>query len=282
MGSTRDIWLVCNPASGSNDENALETLESCCAEASFHVSRKIVFPDEDLPDGNALDEAGIELVAVFTGDGTINALIKKLSGWGGRILVLPGGTMNLLYHRLHGDREMDEVIRLAAEGKARPHRPGVIECPEGVALAGLLAGPGTSWYDVRETMRDNDVLGVVDSTVQAIGETLADPGIACGEAGKPEGYPLIMLTPHDEGIEVSAYHAETTSEFLTQGWALLRRSFREGPHDVLGTFDEVTLASTDDRPFGILVDGEKREAPREEKFRLAACGVDLLATAVDD
>ncbi len=221
-------------------------------------------------------------MAIFAGDGTINAAIDRLAGWSGQVLILPGGTMNLLYHRLHGDREMDEVLRLVAAGKARPRRPGVIGCSQGVALAGLLAGPGTSWYDVRETMREGDVLGVVDSAAQAIGETLADPGIACREAGSAEGYPLIMLTPHDEGIEVAAYHAETTTEFLSQSWALLRRSFREGPHDILGTFDRCTLASTDGEAFGILIDGEKHDAGPTEEFELVACGVDLLATPRDD
>ncbi|MXO60469.1 hypothetical protein GRI89_13065 [Altererythrobacter salegens] len=282
MGAAPDIWLICNPASGSNDAAGLAALEDRCGDLGFRIAGKTVFPEEDLPDGAALDAAGVGLVAIFTGDGTINAVIGRLDGWGGQVLILPGGTMNLLYHRLHGDRPFEEVLRLVAAGEADVRRPGVIGCNRGVALAGLLAGPGTSWFDVRETMRDGDVLGVVESAAQAIGETLAEPGIACREAGSTEGYPLIMLTPHDEGIEVAAYHAETTAEFLSQGWALLRRSFREGPHDVLGTFDRLILASTDGAPFGIMIDGEKREAEAVEEFRLVACGVDLLATATDD
>lgn len=282
MDGKRDIWLVRNEASGSNDEEALAALEGCCAEAGFRIRRQICFPEHALPAPAELDREGIGLVAVFSGDGTANALLDWLGGWSGAVLVLPGGTMNLLYHRLHGEREIAEVVGLAAAGKARRRRPGVIRCPQGTALVDLLAGPGTGWYEVREAMREGDVLAVADSAAQALEETLAEPGIACREVGRKEGYPLVMLTPHDAGIEVSAFHADTPGELLAQGLALLRRNFREGPHDSLGLLPRVTLASTDGAPFGLLLDGEKAEASGEQEFVLAPCEVDLLATGADD
>ena len=99
MGCKRDIWLVRNDASGSNREDVLAALEGCCVEAGFHIARQTCFPDEPLPAPQDLDAAGIDLVAVFTGDGTANTLIGALAGWRGAVLVLPGGTMNLLYRR---------------------------------------------------------------------------------------------------------------------------------------------------------------------------------------
>ena len=33
------------------------------------------------------------------------------------MLVLPGGTMNLLYHRLHGERTLEEVVAAVARGR---------------------------------------------------------------------------------------------------------------------------------------------------------------------
>ena len=282
MDGKRDIWLVRNEASGSNDEAALAALEQCCAEAGFRVLRQICFPQDELPTAAELDRADIALVAVFSGDGTANTLIDALAGWAGAILVLPGGTMNLLYHRLHGQREIADVIALTAAGKARRLRPSVIRCPQGTATVDLLAGPGTSWYEVREAMREADMLAVADSAAQALGETLGEPGIACREVGRKEGYPLVMLTPHQSGIEISGFHAETPGELVSQGWALLRRNFREGPHDVLGLLPRLTLESTDGKSFGLLLDGEKAEASGAQEFVLAPCEVDLLATEDDD
>jgi hypothetical protein len=283
MTGAQRIWLVVNDASGSNDEQAVAALEQSCGGAGFALAQIVRFPAQPLPTAIMLDNAGVGMVAVFAGDGTVNALVNQLAGWSGTVLVLPGGTMNLLFHRLHGEREADEVIRLAAAGEAKAVRPGVIACRAGTALADLLAGPGTRWYEVREAMREADVLAVAGNAAQALGETLATPGIVCREpaVGRAEGYPLVMLTPTDGGIRVSGFYAETAGEVLEGTWALLRRRFREGPHDELGLVDRIILASTAGEPFGVLIDGEKAESPRSEEFRLVPCGVDLLATRTD-
>jgi hypothetical protein len=283
MSAPHPIWLVNNASSGSNDDAALDALEECCGANGFQVARRTVFPAQDLPTPAILDAAGIDRVAVFAGDGTINTLIASLAGWSGAVLVLAGGTMNLLYHRLHGERSMEEVVAAAASGETVMRRPGVIRCQFGDAYAGMLAGPGTSWGRVREAMREANVVELAAGTVQAIEQTLTGDQIACAEPafGRPEGYPLVMLTPFDDGIEVEAYHAETAGQYLEQAWALLKRNFREGPHDVLGKADAIRLVSTEGKPFGLLVDGEQAEAAPEVEFRLAACEVDLIATEAD-
>lgn len=283
MSDSRALWLVTNAASGSNSAAALEALEQCCGEQGFRIAHRTTFPEQDLPTAAMLDAGNIDRVAVFAGDGTINSLLTALAGWSGAVLVLPGGTMNLLYHRLHGDRTMEEVVASVERGQVRMRRPGVIRSRYGTAFAGMLAGPGTSWGRVREAMREVDVAGLATGAVEAIEETLAGDKIACTSPplGRAEGYPLVTLTPHDSGIEVEAYHAESAGEYLEQTWALLRRNFREGPHDVLGSARTVRLASTEGKPIGLLVDGERAEAAAEVEFTLAACEVDLLATEFD-
>jgi hypothetical protein len=178
---------------------------------------------------------------------------------------------------------MDEVVRLAAAREAKATRPGVIAGRHGTALVDLLAGPVGGWFKLRESMRDADVLGVADNAAQAIGDTVGTAGIACRDPalGAAEGYPLVMLSPSDDGILVSGFHAETPAEVLKASWALLRHRFREGPHDKLGLVGQVTLASTAGEPFGILIDGERFESPGEDDFRLVPCAVDLLATRSD-
>lgn len=280
MGGKRATWLVRNRFSGSNDEAAFTTLERSCDEHGLEVRRKTALPDEETPTPAELAAAGIDLVVVFAGDGTINRLIARLAGWNGAVLVLPGGTMNLLYHRLHGSRAMADVLAAVARGEARRYRPKVIRTPQGDAYAGLLAGPGVSWARVREAMRVYDLAELAQGTVAAIDETLNGEQVVCSDPplGRREGYPLLSLTPRDDGIEVEAYHAETAAEYLEQSWALLKRDFREGPHDLLGRVTALTLASTQGNRFGLLIDGEQAEAPPRVELRLADCEVDLLAT----
>jgi len=279
----RAIWLVNNVSSGSNDDAAIAALEACCREHGLQIAHRTVFPAQDLPTPALLDAAGIDLVAVFAGDGTINSLIGALAGWGGALLVLPGGTMNLLYHRLHGEKALEQVIAAAARGDVVTRRPGMIRCAYGDAYAGMLAGPGTSWGRVREAMREAAVVELAESTVVAIDETLSGEMLACVEPrlGRREGYPLLCLEPGDAAIEVVAYYAETAAQYLEQAWALVRRNFREGPHELLGHARAVRLASTRGNPFGLLIDGEQAEAAPEVEFALAAAEVDLVATRLD-
>lgn len=283
MDDRQGIWLVSNASSGSNDDEALASLERHCGEHGFRIAHRTVLPNDDLPTPAVLDAAGIDRVAVFAGDGTVNGLLGGLAGWGGAVLVLPGGTMNLLYRRLHGDRPMDQVVEAVARDQAVMRRPGVIRGDFGDAFGGVLAGPGTSWGRVREAMREANLAELAAGTVEAIEQTLAGEMIACAapRLGRPEGYPLINLTPHDDGIAIEAYYAETVAEYFEQTRALLARNFREGPHDLLGHVPRVRLASTEGNPFGLLVDGEEVATGAETEFALAACEVDLIATEAD-
>jgi len=283
MEAARPIWLVNNASSGSNDDDALTALEQCCGQHGFRVAHRTSFPAQDLPTPAILDAAGIDRVAVFAGDGTINSLLGELSGWGGAVLVLPGGTMNLLFHRLHGDRAMEEVIAAVGSGRSVTRRPAIIRCEFGDAYAGLLAGPGTSWNQVREAMRKAAIVEVAGNTVSAIQETLSGEMIACVEPllGRREGYPLLEMEPTEGGIEIAAYFAESPGDYLGQGLALLKRNFREGPHEVLGRVHKLRVASTQDHPFGLLIDGEPAGVAPSVEFTLVTCEVDLIATEAD-
>lgn len=281
MVEARAIWLVVNERSGSNSPGAVEALLECCGDHGLDVARTLRFPDEPLPDARALDAAGIDLLAIYTGDGTLNAAVTRLYGWRGSILVLDGGTMNLLYHRLHGDASREEVVLRAGEGAARPVRPLVARTAYGDALAGLLAGPGTAWYAVREAMRDIDMAAMAEGASEAFAETTGGSTIRCREPaiGRPAGYPLIEITPGEWGMQIDAFHAESPSDYLKQTWALMRRQFREGPHDRLGLLDRLRVEDSEGRPIGLLIDGEPAEGGPSEEFTVARCEVDLLATA---
>ncbi|MGB3166856.1 MAG: diacylglycerol kinase family protein [Alteraurantiacibacter sp.] len=283
MGEERRIWLVNNAESGSNTAEALEECIAHLGRCGISVAHRTVFPAQELPTPALLDCAGIETVAVFAGDGTVNALLGALRDWSGAILILPGGTMNLLYHRLFGDADWPDVVDAVGCGQAFRHRPAVIEAPCGIAYAGLLAGPGTAWGDVREAMRDGSLIEMASGAREAFAQTLSGPRLACSDPdlGRREGYPLILLTPEGGAMVVDAYHAETTGEYLEQLTALARREFRDGPHDRLGETQAVTLASVEGGGFGVLVDGEECPVDSATRFELAECPVDLLATRRD-
>lgn len=283
MSEARRTWLVINPKSGSYDEDAFDALCDCCVHHAIELERVIHFPDDDLPTPGQLDEAGIDLVTVFTGDGTINALVTGLYGWGGAVLVLPGGTMNLLSIRLHGEVGSEEIVARFAENRFRTLNPSVVHCDAGDALAGLMVGPGTSWNTVREAMRQGDIIAMAEGAAQALGESTGGPMVKVTEpsVGPEDGYPLVVFTPQSGKMAAAAYHSETVGEYAQQGVALLKRDFREGPHDDLGTFETMTLASAAGKPLEALIDGEPATLEPSATFEVRPCQVGLVVTCPD-
>ena len=280
MDRIESTWLVANAASGSNTPAALADLRTCLEAGGIVISRLIGFPDEALPTPEVLDAAGVASMIVYTGDGTINAALTKLKGWGGAVLILPGGTMNLLSKRLHGDYPVAEIVGVVARGGARRRRVTKITGPCGDAYAGLLAGPGTHWGAVREAMRELDIAGFASGAAEALALSTGETRVAAVDPplGSRDGYPLIDMTPGEHGIQINGYLAETAGELAQHGWALLRRRFRDGPHDRLGIVDAVTLRNIDGSEVAVLLDGEPCEGATEITFRVAQSDVDLLAT----
>ena len=274
-------WLIVNTRSGSHSAAREAELKRVLAEQGLDCDLTVSFPDADLPSRSLLEQSGIERLIIFTGDGTANGAIAKLAGWGGEILFLPGGTMNLLSGRLHGEEvEAEEILARVARGAYRRIRLPVVRCEKGNALAGFLAGPGTAWANVREAMRDIDVAGLAEHTSDAVAETTYGARVRMTDPaqGRPDGYPLLEITPSARGMQVDAYCADDAAGYLQQGWALLRRRFREGPHERLGLFDRIEIANCEGEPLDVLLDGEPESLAPEAVLQLAETEVDLLAT----
>jgi hypothetical protein len=178
---------------------------------------------------------------------------------------------------------MDDILDIVTGGGARRCRPVCVRCDGLLALAGLLVGPGTRWNRVRESMRDFALADMAAETIEAIRHTANAPYVLVPESGmaREDGYPLVELTPGEHGIQIDGYFAEDPLDYAGQAWALLRRRFREGPHDRLGMVEALVLSSIDGSPLACLIDGEPAECPSPFRFTVEPCVVNLLASAHD-
>lgn len=279
MASMTPLWLVMNRASGSNDAATVDALLSAFEQAGAAPARVIDCSTDDLPTRAALEGAQVAALAVFTGDGTISALVPQLEGWAGDVLVLPGGTANLLARSLHGDLTADEIITAFAARALVPVQRPCIRAGHHTALVEVLAGPGAAWSDVREGMREGDLGEIASTTVEAVRQTASGPMVAVvePELGRAEGYAGVRLAPTADGIAVDGYGADNFADYFRQGLALLRRDFREGPHDEFGAHPQVTCRSADRTPIALMIDGERVEGAGEQHFVLETLPVNLLA-----
>lgn len=277
MNERATIWLATNSASGSYSEQAVEALEAAFVAAGRPLAQIVTIPDHDAPDPAALEAAGVDVLAIYTGDGTINGLVAGLSGWAGRILVLPGGTQNLLAKTLHGDATTEAIVEAFGRDELDAVTRHLVRTSQGDALCEVLAGPGARWSDVREAMREGDIGGMATTLGEALGESAGGAlvAVAAPALGKPDGYPAVRVYPQGGMLAVDGYAADTLAEYAQQGLALLLRDFREGPHDELGRHDHVVCRSGE--PIELMIDGERRTGEREERFALGECPIEFLA-----
>lgn len=250
--------LIINAASGSAGAVSEEEVVAGLARAKLKVVRTVRLPDDKLPDKAEVVASSANVIAILSGDGTIASVCQEMAGWDGGILVLPGGTMNLLSRRLHGEQTVAELLESLAEAKVEAENIWIIRAPDVEVFTGLIAGPSTRWGEVRESIRNLDIGELVEKVPEAWTATTTSESVRI--EGLDGGYPAIFVEPLDNGkLGVRAFRADGVGDMLSHGMAWLRRDFRDGPNDDLGEMHEVIIIDDSDRKIGLLIDGEQSE-----------------------
>jgi hypothetical protein len=276
MDTARETWLVVNAASGSNDEAAVTEVVAALTAAGHAPARIIDVSADGAPRAGNLPRGG--LLVVFAGDGTVNSVVSGVQGWDGEVLVLPGGTANLLSRALHGEVEAASIASRHAQ--LTPIRRGCIRTSKGIGLIEVLAGPGATWSQVREDLREGQPAEIAGSTLEAVRQSTGGPMVLLDEPaglGRAEGYAGLRLEPAGGKLAVSGYGPRGIGETLKQGLALIRGDFRDGPHDELGLHPRVACRSADGSPIELMIDGEAVTGEASETFLLAPLAVNLLS-----
>ncbi|MBB6427576.1 diacylglycerol kinase family protein [Sphingopyxis sp. JAI128] len=267
--------LVCNSQSGSHDDAVLAELAETCRSHGAPLVAVFALPDDAIPDAAELTRQGIDLLIVWTGDGTINAAATKIAGWDGAILPLPGGTLNLLSKKLHGDRPAPAILSDAMQGDCRRTAIPTIRSDAAEAYITIVAGPATRWAEVRETMRQDGLIEASRAAPEALDAMANAPGVAV--SGHDAAYPAIILTPTASGIRADGILTEGTADVLRHGLAWLGGDFRDGPSEAIASGETIILEST--APISLEYDGELGETASPARFDLGTSAVDFIATA---
>lgn len=250
--------LIINTASGSAGAIGEEEVVTALARAGLDVVNTVRLPEDNLPGQADVVALSVGVIAILSGDGTIASVCQDMAGWDGDILVLPGGTMNLLSRRLHGEHSVAELLDALADSSAKSEKVSVIQTPDAEIYTGLIAGASTRWGEVRESIRNLDIGELVEKVPEAWTATTTSESVRI--EGIDGGYPAIFVEPLDNGkLGVRAFRADGVGDMLSHGIAWLRRDFRDGPNDDLGEMDKVTIVDDSDQKIGLLIDGEQSE-----------------------
>lgn len=275
-------WLIYNGSSGSFDRTLLGEVTVMLRDAGYALDRVTDCCESDNLSAEDASRAGVELIAILGGDGTLSRTIAGLEGFDGAVLALPGGTFNLLCRTIFGERDPLEILKDFSDGRLTPQRRACIRSDGGLlALSEVLAGPGATWADVREEMRDGNIPELLAKSIEAASESTAGPMVVVVDPprGRPEGYSGVRIVPGPSGMAIAGYGVEGFLTLLQQGAAILARDFRAGPHDDLATAEKVVCRSVENAPIPLMIDGERSEGGPQVAFSLDTLGVDLLGPA---
>ena len=268
-------WLIVNEASGSYDDAVIADIVTWFAESDHPVDCIVRCPDEDLPTPDKLDREGVATLAIYAGDGTTNSALKQTAGWDGDVLILPGGTMNLLARALHGEQPCRSIIAEAARNR-RTTKLNTVEIGQSIAYVGRIAGPTTSWARVRENARHTELADLVFNAIPtAISESLGGPQV--GIQGDERRFPAIFAAPRDSSMALCGFTASSVGEVLSHASAWLGGDFREGPREDLGSARTATLVS-EAETIGLLIDGEPAEAKPGDTLALGQAPHNFIET----
>lgn len=247
------LWFITNPKSGSSDASKAEAIEAACHERGLRFVGRTDFPDHKLPTPAELDRAGADTVMLFAGDGTINAAVCALADWDGGILILPGGTMNMLAKVLHGDADPATIVEAAHDRERRVALP-YVEAGKHRALVGLIVGPAASWYRAREQVREGRFGKLLPAIRAAWRRTFGRGVRLTGAPGFPPRVQAAYVYARDDHLEVAAVDARDFRAIAELGWNWVTGDWLAARAVTEIRADEVRIAER--RPVLALFDGE--------------------------
>ncbi|WP_404371757.1 diacylglycerol/lipid kinase family protein [Sphingomonas sp. MMS24-J45] len=247
------LWFITNPKSGTATPAKADALAALFAESGLTLVGRTAFPDYALPTPQSLDAAGVGTAVLYAGDGTINAAVAALDAWNGAILILPGGTMNLLAKLLHGAAEPAAIVA-AAVAQARTVSLPCVEVGGQRALVGLILGPAANWVRARELVRAGRLRGLGRALSHAWRRTFGRGIRLDGVPGLKPGAQAVLVRAEADRLDVAAIDARDFGALARLGWEWLTGDWVAA--------SEVTQCHTrqfrtrGDKPALALVDGE--------------------------
>jgi diacylglycerol kinase family enzyme len=280
-----NVVAVVNPRAGSVPADAKRLLTGKLDALGYTVDDVI---DLDLDDPRrqfeAIGQRKPGLVVVWGGDGTHRTALNVLGGGNGDILLLPGGTKNLLSRSLHGGRRWDAVLEAAASSPLRRGLPAG-RVGEQHFFCALVVGSPALFAEAREDLRAGDLAGAIGDLGEAF-KASAELRLAGSSSAGPrsEAAPLpasnaigVLVGPlsKDGQMQVAALPFTEETAQLSVLWATIQSSWSELSGVELRDAAWVTVSASGSR-LPAIADGE----PIEVGNHLEAVYVENAATCI--
>ena len=213
-----------------------------------------------------LQEVGPDLVIVWGGDGTHRSVLDTLGRHKSQILLLPGGSMNLLTKWLHSGQPWERVLWSVL----RSPEPRILPAGrigEMHFFCAMIAGVPAQLAEVREDVRRGDLARAIQDTGVALTNVHSmhlttsfgkDPEHAAGHfpAGNVVGA-LVGPLARNKRMEVARLELGSAWSALEFAWTSFVSEWRNRPDVSMQAAETLQVDNVDGLDIPAMIDGEK-------------------------
>jgi diacylglycerol kinase family enzyme len=258
-----------NPAAGSVTADGGDRLRAILEEAGVRDADLVEVDRTDCDNQlRRLAESNPDLFIVWGGDGTLRSALGTVGQATPNLLLLPGGTMNMLTKSIHGDKTWDAILKEVLASPKRKTIPAGKVNNEAFYCA-MLAGAPARFAEARESLRRGELVKAATEARVAL-ETLGNLQLS---ARYRDGYTFeradlpptsvigVLVGPlaRDHEMEVAALAAPTTGGALNVIWSSFVSDWRSAPGITIVPARSLVI-ETEDGEIPVIVDGEAIEA----------------------
>ncbi|WP_339870635.1 diacylglycerol kinase family protein [uncultured Brevundimonas sp.] len=263
------IGALLNTSSGSCDEGCEQQVLDLLEAADCKIHQMWCGTGDTV--AGALEEiagAGLDVLIVLGGDGTIRSAAETCDKDGPFLIPLPGGTMNMLPSALYGDVTWPEALAATLSSPSvQPVNSGRIGDMRFYCAA--IFGDPSRWAEVREAIREGDVSKATEQGIEAVSKAFGR-GLDYqfdDLSGQAEAVAVVCplasraLEDDDTVLEAVVIDPEGPLDALKLAARALVSEWRSDPNVETARVRKVVVRS--DQPIPAILDGETVELPAE-------------------
>lgn len=289
LRSARRVIFIVNPASGSVPEDAAETLSAAWQELELSPALEV----RDIAGGDVAEEiraaveAGPDMLGVWGGDGTMACALTQAADAGQPVLVLPGGTMNLLPRRLFDDDTNWRTCLERLSQGARLHTLPAGQVDGQRFFVAAMFGDLAGLSEAREALRNGELGKAAENLLSGDAFSLSpklqlDIAPLAGPSSQREATAASVVVGAEGGsslLELALLEAGNILELGAVGLETLLRGWRDADSLEIVKAGSVAVTYGGDGPLPCTLDGEKVDLMGRSVFTLIPDVADVLVPA---
>ncbi|KCZ93909.1 diacylglycerol/lipid kinase family protein [Hyphomonas johnsonii] len=261
------ISALINADSGSTPGDSESLLRAALEEMGLAADVQPVEPHQLRRAVDSALQTRPDALIMWGGDGSIACALSASGPSGPPVLALPGGTMNLVHKRLHGDVSDWKAILQAtlANPVSRPFAAGCVG--ERQFYVAAMVGKVTNLAAPREAARRGELLKAAEMAVQADAMSverrltlLASHG-EWRQAFNAVAAAIVVGAGQEPKLEVAAIDPNSTLDWLAIAFDALIHGWREAESIDLDETRTVQITDVEGLVVPATIDGEVLELP---------------------